>query len=89
MKPKHIDGGKARRVLFRTVGGIIAVILLFASLALVSHREHFQAIMCFLFAILIIVFILLKRRANAMGWFGLFGLTLLLLLVLGFYAMLN
>ena len=89
MKTKPIDGGKARRVLFRTAGAIIAVILLFSSLALLSHREHFQAIMCFLFSTLIIAFILLKRRANTRGWFGLFGLILLLLSILTFYAILN
>jgi hypothetical protein len=84
MKKQRIGDSRAIRVLFRSVGIVIAIALSIGALKFISNRQGFSGFISFLFAVFIFLYVLIKKKPTVRAWLSLWGLLLLALLILGF-----
>jgi hypothetical protein len=81
------DGYRGNRIVFRSVGIIIAVILAIFALEFATHRDGAAGFVSILFAIFIFLYVLVKQRPAARSWLTLLGIVLLAVVIIGIMEM--
>ena len=82
MKKQNENASRGNLVLFRTACVIIALILLISAIAFSSHHLHAPALVCLLFAFVVVLMAFVRRSPGVGWWLSLFGIALLVLIIL-------